>query len=114
MLTTQARADEPVLAERSVLVAEDFVELLCADEDLLRDEFDAIIRANWPSPPPAAPDLGSSAGRGQRGALHRREVHAARLPRRPRHPGIGGWMRQRSPPATEAAPWPGKAGDRHA
>jgi hypothetical protein len=29
---------------------EQFCELLCADEDLLRAEFDAIIAAEWPSP----------------------------------------------------------------
>ena len=32
-------------------VDEQFLDLICADEDLLRAEFDAIIAAEWPSPP---------------------------------------------------------------
>jgi hypothetical protein len=30
---------------------EQFLDLLCADEDLLGAEFDAIITAEWPTPP---------------------------------------------------------------
>jgi hypothetical protein len=78
---------------------EQFLELLCADEDLLRAEFDAIIAAEWPSPPPAEPDRGADAERRPRRARHRREASVAAPPSRPRHPGIGGWTRQRSPPA---------------
>lgn len=92
-----------------------FVELLCADEDLLRAEFDAIIAEEWPSPPPADPDPGAD----DHGAPHpdrrRREAGAVPPPRRPRHPGVGGWARQRSPPAgprTRHAPT-GEAGDVH-
>jgi hypothetical protein len=32
-------------------VADDFVEVLCADDELLRAAFDAIIAAGWPRPP---------------------------------------------------------------
>jgi len=77
---------------------EQFLELLCADEDLVRAEFDAIIAAEWPSPPPAEPDRGADAGRRPRPARPRREASVAAQPSRPRHPGIGGWTRQRSPP----------------
>ena len=35
---------------------EEFLALLCEDEDLVRAEFDAIIEANWGEPPlPPAP-----------------------------------------------------------
>lgn len=34
---------------------EQFIGLLCADEEMLRAEFDAIIAAEWPEPPPAEP-----------------------------------------------------------
>jgi hypothetical protein len=32
-------------------VDEQFLTLICSDEDLLRAEFDAIIAAEWPGPP---------------------------------------------------------------
>jgi hypothetical protein len=34
---------------------EEFLALLCADEDLLRAEFDAIVAANWDRPTPPRP-----------------------------------------------------------
>jgi hypothetical protein len=91
---------------------EQFLELVCADEDLLRAEFDTIIAAEWPSPPPAEPDRGADAERRPRRARQPREASAAALPNRPRHPGIGGWTRPRSPPPTPATTETGKAGDR--
>jgi hypothetical protein len=82
---------------------EQFLELLCADEDLVRAEFDAIIAAEWPSLPPAEPDHGAAdAERRPRRARQRRAASVAALRSRPRHPGVGGWTRQRSPPATPA------------
>jgi len=78
---------------------EQFLELLCSDEDLVQAEFEAIIAAEWPSRPPGRPPqyrppgqprtwpAGDSCGTG-----------GMRLASRPRHPGIGGWARQRSPP----------------
>lgn len=39
--------------------ADEFLDLVCADEDLLRAEFDAIIDATW-SPPPARPPASPS------------------------------------------------------
>lgn len=38
---------------------DEFLDLVCADEDLLRAEFDAIIDATW-SPPPARPPASPS------------------------------------------------------
>ena len=81
---------------------EQFLELVCADEDLLRAEFDAIIAAEWPSPPPADPDRGAGAERRPRPARLRRAASTPALPSRPRHPRVGGWTRQRAPPPAPA------------
>lgn len=34
-------------------IDDEFLELVCSDEDLLAAEFEAIIAANWPGPPSA-------------------------------------------------------------
>jgi hypothetical protein len=82
------------------LAAQDqFLEVLCADEDLVRAEFDAIIAAEWPSPPPAKTDHGPDAERAPRRGRWPDETHVPDLSDRPRDPGAGGWTRQRSPPA---------------
>ena len=80
-------------------VQEEFLALICADEDLLRAEFDAILAAGWGQPRPPA-----------RQARCRRP----RLPhvRRSDRPAVGGGLRgpqrdssgegrsrQRAPPA---------------
>lgn len=79
--------------------AEDFLDLLCADEDLLDAEFEAIIAANWPGAPkpPSRRDRGDG-------------EHRQPPPRRRdwRTPALGGerhlgdaWSRQRSPPSID-------------
>ena len=77
---------------------EQFVELFCADDDLVQAEFDAIVAAEWPSPPPAEPDDSADAGRPPRQARRPRDDGGAEPSKRPCHPGTGGWGRQRSPP----------------
>jgi hypothetical protein len=75
-----------------------FLDLICDDPDLLQAEFDAIIAAEWPEPP------GNRFHRGAVGGYpdcrhSRRAADCVPGPAaRPRHPGIGGWARQRSPP----------------
>jgi hypothetical protein len=79
-------------------VEEQFLDLICSDEDLIQTEFDAIIAAEWPNPPANTPGRAPLAGTppaGQPGA--RPPGSPARWPGH--HPGIGGWTRQRSPPA---------------
>jgi hypothetical protein len=76
---------------------EQFLDLLLADEDLLRAEFDAIIAAEWPGPPPGRPGRGARAER-RPGETRRRRPRAAGSPGWPRPLRIGGWPRQRSPP----------------
>ena len=84
-------------------VDEQFIEVMCADEELLRAEFDAIIAEEWPgSPPPADPAPGTpGANQGPRGSgLPGRRVATSG---RPHHPGADGWSRQRSPPGLTGA-----------
>jgi hypothetical protein len=78
---------------------EEFLTLLCADEDLLRAEFEAIVDANWERPKP--PRLTPPTSSGPPGCWH-----PALPPTNP--PGLtrckGGlvWCRERSPPANVA------------
>jgi len=77
---------------------EQFIELVCSDEDLLRAEFEAIVAAEWPAPPSAPPPRRDSAGRpftpsDGRPGTGRRERAASHL----RHP-IQRRATQRAPP----------------
>lgn len=80
-----------------------FAELICADEQWLREEFDALIAANYPPgpPPPAPPHT-------PRLPPHHPAQAAglAARPARPQatssHPGEG-LRRQRSPPSIRGA-----------
>jgi hypothetical protein len=93
-------------------VEEEFLALLCSDEELLRAEFEEIIAAEWPSPPPDATGATDRAGDPPRRTRHRGTAGLARLRTRPRHPGIGGWARERSPPpGRQPTAKAGKAGD---
>jgi hypothetical protein len=77
---------------------EEFLAIVCADEDLLRAEFDAIVAASWDGPVPTPP-LRPVPPPG-------RPVRSARataypeplMPARPQQHGPGRWVRQRSPP----------------
>jgi len=71
------------------VMEDEFLALLCGDEEVVRAEFDAIINANWEDPPPVP-------------------TPRAPVPRTPYRPvvdpyGSGGphavrWPRERSPP----------------
>jgi len=81
-------------------IDDEFLDLICADVDLLRAEFDAIIDATWSPPPANPPDSPSRAdqpGRpdpAQPGAAATHDItNAGVQPCR----GIGS-ARQRSPP----------------
>ena len=77
-----------------------FAELICADAQWLREEFDALISASFgqppAAPPPAPPRVPPSRGRTGPPGQHRP---------RPRLPAVTppvttpGYRRQRSPPA---------------
>jgi hypothetical protein len=83
----------------STLAAEEeFLAIVCSDEDLVRAEFEAIIAAEWPSLPPGAPADGVAVERSPGPARRQPRGGQARLPNGARHPGIDRWSRQRSPP----------------
>ena len=90
----------PVFGSVAASVDEQFLDLLCSDEDLLRAEFDAIIAAEWPTPPTDDPAGDGVAGHHQRPGGTRGDTRVAAVPITPRHPGVGGWGRPRSPPNT--------------
>ena len=75
-------------------VDEQFLDLICSDADLLAAEFDTIITAEWPEPPPDRP-----APRRWRSPPRRRPCPRPGPPvTTPPPPGTGEWSRQRSPP----------------
>jgi hypothetical protein len=76
----------------------EFLDLICADEELLRAEFDALIAAGWPIEPPTVRGVGrrrEHTPAGGRGA-HARRVRS--LSRQPDAPEVRARSRQRSPP----------------
>ncbi|HEV7146709.1 MAG TPA: hypothetical protein VGN48_06885 [Pedococcus sp.] len=79
-------------------VDDQFLALVLADEQLLRDEFDAIIAQQWATCPPPVRHRGASpaADPSPRQPLVPPGRAAARP--RPRRPSASGRRRQRSPP----------------
>jgi hypothetical protein len=82
--------------DHGTAVDEDFLALICSDEEFLRAEFDSIIAAAWGSrsrfrPRPAPPPP-------QGIARPARADGTQCLTRRPQQPGADEWARQRSPP----------------
>jgi hypothetical protein len=80
--------------------AEAFAELICADAQWLREEFDALIAASFSrpptAPPPAPPRVPPPHGRPRPPGRHRLRPGAPALTSAPTTPGQ---RRQRSPPA---------------
>jgi hypothetical protein len=106
MPTLSIRHDETTLP-----ADEEFLALVCADQDLVRAEFDAIIAAEWDSPPPGPPDHDDgNAERPRSWGQHC--PTAVAVPRRARRLDAKRWRRQRSPPATPLTTDVRKAGDR--
>ena len=90
---------------RTRTLEEQFIDLVCSDEALLRAEFEDIITAEWPAPPSTRPPSGRRTHRAEppRSDAAWTESGGPRLAHRPRHPGIGGWAHQRSPPSAPTA-----------
>jgi hypothetical protein len=107
--------------------ADEFLDVICADPELLQAEFDAIIDAEWPAgsppaatplvvtPPPAATppaagrgDTGQPTGRAGLGPARRRR--GATGPRVPRPATVRRWRRQRSPPQPTTSQAPTRKG----
>jgi len=79
-------------------VDEQFVDLICADQDLIRSEFDAIVAAEWPTPPPTRPRRIPQVERRPRSARRLPPVPVMTRPKDPGCPAISRWMLPRSPP----------------
>jgi len=79
---------------------EQFLDLLLADDELLRVEFDAIIAAEWPGPPPNLPHRRVGGGPDP-GGKRRYRAAATGGPGPGWRPKVGGSARQRSPPAED-------------
>jgi hypothetical protein len=81
-----------------------FAELVYADPDWLRAEFDAIVAANFGTPPPRRrpPSRPGSSGP----ATAPVAAHPLTEPTPPREaaPSAHGWRRQRSPPVRARVP----------
>ncbi|HEY0805430.1 MAG TPA: hypothetical protein VGD84_10205, partial [Pseudonocardiaceae bacterium] len=45
----------PDTSDTTEAVWDEFLAVICADEEWVRAEFDALIAAQWPDPPPPAP-----------------------------------------------------------
>jgi hypothetical protein len=92
------------VAASTTQTTDEFLELVCADEQLLRAEFDAIIAAQWPGSEPGPPDdrgpapVGRGPGGRSDGPSRPGGRERIRPDSRPRHPGADEWARQRSPP----------------
>jgi hypothetical protein len=99
---------------RRTAEAEEFLGLVCSDAELLRAEFDAIIAAGWPSPPPADPAC-RTAVEPPAGGTPRWVARGDGRLGRPVLPGTSWQARQRSPPARAVRKKPAerKGGDRH-
>lgn len=77
---------------------EEFLELVYADEELLRSEFDAIIAREWPTNrPPARPEA-MSRGTGPHRPRQPQRLDVRTHLEKPRHPHGRLQGRQRSPP----------------
>jgi hypothetical protein len=91
----QIRSPDSIDDTRSA--EEQFLDLLLADDELLRAEFDAIIAAEWPGPPPDLAD-GRVCGAPDPGASRRYRATATRVSGPTRRPHVDASARQRSPP----------------
>lgn len=90
-------ATTPVDRTSADPLTEEFLELVCAEEDLLRAEFDEIIAQEWTAPPPPGEPRAASPTGGPGRQLTGR-VDATWPQPRPCHLVIHEWRRQRSPP----------------
>lgn len=87
-------------ALRTDTAQEEFLALLCADEDLLRAEFEAIIDANWDRPVPQRPVPATPPDRPGRGSW---AVSPTTLPGPAWREYGRVWPRVRSPPPAATA-----------
>ena len=81
-------------------VEDRFLDLLLADDDLVQAEFDAIIAAEWPGPPPNLPRRHVLGGPDP-GRRRRHRATASKRAGAGRRPAADTSRRQRSPPPND-------------
>jgi hypothetical protein len=86
----------------------EFLDLICADEELLRAEFDAIIAAGWPTEPPTVRGVGRRREHPPAGGQGAHPRPGPLLSRQPDAPEVRARSRQRSPPLSS-----GPGGSQH-
>jgi hypothetical protein len=91
--------DAPIWVPAEQQLAERFSDIIYADEQLLRAEFDAIIAAEWPDPPPPGrfPAAATPHSTGGSDGCRGRPAAAAVGAHAPA--GAEVWGRPRSPPS---------------
>ncbi|MGI8665251.1 MAG: hypothetical protein ACR2N4_04360 [Jatrophihabitans sp.] len=82
-------------------IEDEFLAIVCSDEDLVRAEFYAIIAVEWQSLPPDSPEDENAIER-LPGATQHQPSGGQALPGGLRHPGIHEWAPERSPPPVTA------------
>jgi hypothetical protein len=81
----------------------EFLDLICADEELLRAEFDAIVAAAWPTRLTVARGTAGRLGDPSAGGRGGETVDTQRQRPEQDAPKAQAWTRERSPPAPEAS-----------
>jgi hypothetical protein len=104
--SSPARQPDTVEAAAVDVVDEEFLALICADEELLRAEFDAIITASWGQPRPVAPRPRARGPALPSGPRSRCRPVDGGMRRPQREPGGEGHFRQRAPPGAGSQPDP--------
>jgi hypothetical protein len=79
---------------------DEFLAIVCADEELLRAEFEAIVGASWDEPPPPTPREPPTPSWPGPPDPESADLRPATPP--PFPCGAGRWARQRSPPVVPA------------
>lgn len=94
------RAGPPAaLRTRSDRVFDEFIDLICQDDELVRDEFETLVAACWDlAPPPAGPPAPPRPARRPPGWPVASATDICPDPPPPWPPLRRRWNRQRSPP----------------
>lgn len=79
-------------------VDEQFIDLICADDELMQAEFDEIVAAEWAVPPPVDSTCAATADGRATGGDHRPRAPRSRTETREPFPTSSGLVFARSPP----------------
>jgi len=106
--TVQAAAADVASIAGEQVADEQFIDVLAdllrADDELLRAEFDAIVAAQWPTSPPGRGTAGPRPGGRPPGRPWSPEDRPGARPGRRGTAAVGPTTRERSPPPSVAGP----------